>query len=844
MPELDPTRDEGGLATNTPEDFSVYDPALEEMAVRPLGELLQRPAVIQHQMHILAHTITRAFAEHTPGAYAVKDFDIVHDITPERWKEHIDTTQPTIGVRYYMHALLGSAAAQLRARGESICNVVFLPDVATSDEAYDDTTYVANRGVFLDAQGKAYAGNFPEPLRIDVLQPYDHTKKLPVRSLNEPAHEAVFNDKALTQTALEGTGITFPKPILQNITKDDDRLFALIEKSLFTSQSQAIVIKPTQGHTGDNVIMVEKYTTLEDEVWDQLGRIPEDETLVVQPWIRSYPLHHAESGARLDWNIRALLVNDKTIGSYVRADVFGKPINIGKEAHARSLAETLHDCGLSEQQQQLVRARLQELYRKITEALPGTIKGLDIIIDEQLEPVIIEVNGQDSGGLSNSMLVARRDAQNANVPGEQIADIVWEPAFQHIRELHAALFKHYVVLETPAPTDPHSLITSEDILSGLLHADSRDPEAVLEVMQTAHDHLQENAHLITPELQNLANYATKHLHYALAAANNTISSHVENDPEFGLQEGARLLRSGQTEEGFLAIANFVKTTQDIRQRERAIEYFMQTVAENKDGQGYAIKAFTLRSSWGIAELLAKAAIHDLFTDLGLNQNALSLEASRQLCDIYTDFFATDVDVRSVPSPEEILLTPGEKSYLKHFFPYTAGMEAFAKGDWQTLHGLLRQNIQTECKDNAYQNALPYELYNYLIKTNTSHKPEHAETHALCLVAVRCLPEAYIAAYGQPKKIQQQLFADLRNVCATDLTKDDIDPASPAGQQLTSALFTTLEALRKGEYEPTSDALAFERELENYDQPELLEDIRHRILDYVAAIEDAANNLAG
>jgi len=217
-------------------------------------------------------------------------------------------------------------------------------------------------------------------------------------------------------------------PVLQN---------TLVEAMM---RGEAMVVKPTAESLGRGVIMIDPALISPQEAADRLAAMrqadPEGKYML-ERWVRSYPMTHPDTGILLDWNLRGYLIDGQGVGEFARIGQHGSAINTSRGAMAKTLEKAFAMCGLTPEDLQLVRARLNDLYAQIRKAFPGAaVIGADVIINEELQPVLVELNGERSGGLS-SMLRADYGAG-------------FRRAHRAVRLLHDRLFPRQL---PPAQTD-------------------------------------------------------------------------------------------------------------------------------------------------------------------------------------------------------------------------------------------------------------------------------------------------------------------------------------------------------------------------------------------------------
>lgn len=118
---------------------------------------------------------------------------------------------------------------------------------------------------------------------------------------------------------------------------------------------------------------------------------------------------------KIDWNLRVFVTTDENSQTIVpefvvRAGKNGHAVNICQGASVISYADLCETFGLSHAEAADLEAEIKKLVSKAHTAICGRFApasvwmGFDIMIEKgtherELRPVIIEVNGQDSGGM-------------------------------------------------------------------------------------------------------------------------------------------------------------------------------------------------------------------------------------------------------------------------------------------------------------------------------------------------------------------------------------------------------------------------------------------------------------
>lgn len=376
-----------------------------------IANRLQDPEIVRWQLESLGRIALY-------GQFATD----LQPLGDEAWERLIDHEQPTIGFRYHTQCEIAfsRASQKLRRSGEDTPNAVLLAwPRAFAKEREGSRGYSAERGMLVDDEGVIYFGNFPEPLQIHAAQSsatplvYERRFGKKLHHFNDYKIERLLEDKSATAQLLDKLSLPHAT-VLAEATAADLDVAGLFEAK------EPFVIKPCEGERGFGVRIVHPDTDTADDIkrYVETG-YPADMNLVAERLLTSVPFKHPDSGASLDWNLRAIVMGDAYVGAYARAGLRGSPINLATGAEAYSLEEAFDNCGFDNEQRALVTQRVTALCEATKQTGAGMM-GLDIIIDENLQPSLIEINGEKSGGLENIMLA-----------GKETID--WEPGYAAVR---------------------------------------------------------------------------------------------------------------------------------------------------------------------------------------------------------------------------------------------------------------------------------------------------------------------------------------------------------------------------------------------------------------------------
>jgi hypothetical protein len=213
-----------------------------------------------------------------------------------------------------------------------------------------------------------------------------------------------------------------------------ERVFKQVLTFLDKHQLTKFVAKPHDGKQGNWVVI--HHTETFKQKWpgrDMFEPSDSSDILLIQEMIEPYPLMNANSHAEIekridewlpipplfsDWNMRVLVTYDVSSWKYItagivcRVDEADKPVNISISASYDSFDSIMGKCWLNREKEEL-RKRIEDIAIKSTNAIvqycdnkskhPAGVPdyqvlvGVDIILDKNKNPVVIEINDMNSG---------------------------------------------------------------------------------------------------------------------------------------------------------------------------------------------------------------------------------------------------------------------------------------------------------------------------------------------------------------------------------------------------------------------------------------------------------------
>lgn len=384
-------------------------------------------ALPPEEYHVLGNTMGTLIARDAAVYFRGESPDEpIRPLGAEEFSALYDPEMPTVGLRVEDVAfpwIYAVTAQRIRATGEKICNVVLLAKPPFSNEAATRRKLFANAGWLVDGNGNTFGGVFPEAVPIDVIGSdraiADKRGRRLARDtlhINTPEVEEVLADKTVAHTFLaEQADLPVHKSELIALLRNEPGCADTIRQII--DEHGDVVVKPSAGERGIGVCMLGPETT-QDEIETRVSTSCELGTdLVVEKMVESITLQHPLTGIDLDCCIRSLVIGGRYIGAYARVAAAGKPVNVQLGAEAMSLHDAFTLAGISANDAESLAQRIEAISRDLTERLGAQIAGHDLIVSKDLEPVLIESNGQFSGGLLKIMQVGENPDTLAEAHG-------------------------------------------------------------------------------------------------------------------------------------------------------------------------------------------------------------------------------------------------------------------------------------------------------------------------------------------------------------------------------------------------------------------------------------------
>jgi len=329
-----------------------------------------------------------------------------------RIDELVDPMKPTIGV--FMHEsfsdaeVLAIAAKNLELKGRWVPNVVILPWIDEEKDELVQGLYTGYYGVkqfsVIDNNLELVRVNSDTVLPIDMVDVSaagpdiaEQFEQAGVKLMASSENMRLAESKESTRVIAEKAGVRYPQSVVISRAEDvDEAVDEYMTKASFAKSG--IVVKPLNGSRGMEVQMFDKISEISAR--EKLKAILlHGSPVIVEERIRSKSLSLTPGGERYDWNIRAIVKN-KYLDSYARANVWGGPVNISQGSHSMTLDSVLGRISDTHAEETTLKKRLKKASTKVAKVLDGDIAGIDMTIDEDGQPVLIEANIGNFGGIN------------------------------------------------------------------------------------------------------------------------------------------------------------------------------------------------------------------------------------------------------------------------------------------------------------------------------------------------------------------------------------------------------------------------------------------------------------
>lgn len=320
-----------------------------------------------------------------------------------------DPSKPTLAI--FAHdclpglELTAIAASAPVGKECAVPNIVLVPWLDKKDYFSHDGNrgYLALHNVTLVTAENTFAHfTLDEPLMADMtdraglgVEVLEELSNSDVQTLYTKEAWDTFEDKTSTQEVARLAGVRAAHSVeVLHIDAVEKTIEAFYEMA---GENSGVVIKPLRGKTGDGVRLFDEISV--EELADVVKKgIDQNGPLVLEERIRSMKLKLTPDGRRQDWNVRSIVAG-KYLDMYARANVWGGPVNKAQGAAIMAVETLFEKLTDKHKDQKDLTGRLIAASNRIAEVLGDNVAGIDLTLDEAGEPVLIEVNVGNFGGI-------------------------------------------------------------------------------------------------------------------------------------------------------------------------------------------------------------------------------------------------------------------------------------------------------------------------------------------------------------------------------------------------------------------------------------------------------------
>jgi len=259
----------------------------------------------------------------------------------------------------------------------------------------------------------------------------DHAKKKLYRSgvclLNDPAISVLCRSKDLTHEFLERHGVSVPASlVIQTSDGFREATKRFLETLRYTNE---VIVKPIRGSQGYGIKFFNK-NCIED-ICQYVERLSgEGHSVILQERIDPFILV-GDRGQRMDWNLRVISFgSQKPIICNIRSDDYDKyaPVNKSLGSKTEVFSEELftgyavHSQNASAQYRAIL-TNIENLLQIVDPELRDSgLIGYDVIVRQDLSVVVIELNGDATGGIGTALECLRDEPLSQKALASKIID--------------------------------------------------------------------------------------------------------------------------------------------------------------------------------------------------------------------------------------------------------------------------------------------------------------------------------------------------------------------------------------------------------------------------------------
>jgi len=331
-----------------------------------------------------------------------------------KFREIYKSEKPTLGIfvspGFDASLILGFAAHQILEPEGTTMNIVFIPSTIKGNAEFqkyqNKGIAYARMGFLVHPDGTLYWGQFPNPIRIDMVSATDPDLLKKAEAFNIPVLNSselmtLQEDKPASKAYFRDLDIRTPGGFVYRHEEDtdDSNLRERVRQDLESLGVEGVVVKPTHDLAARGVT-IRDIADFEEDDSDWFDTVVEDlrsvvhrfGSAMVEPRVRSFYLED-DSGNRLDWNIKVKATRNGDVSMYVRMGPWGK---FPDEVELVEIEEFFKRYGAGIVWEQ-VKSELKAKSLRLARELNAGVLIFDYIFGEDQQLTLLEMNGHNIG---------------------------------------------------------------------------------------------------------------------------------------------------------------------------------------------------------------------------------------------------------------------------------------------------------------------------------------------------------------------------------------------------------------------------------------------------------------
>lgn len=305
-------------------------------------------------------------------------------------------------------------------------------------------------GIAINKNGELIYGSFEKPLKIHAgFLPgveSDLLEEIGFPVLVGSSVRSITDNKIIAKNIFKEEGLLIPSGIVIEQDYEREELVAIVKKFLMGLKGNDFVVKPTVGSGGVGARMFHLDGTELEEVLAYIDQLLQEKTAVLLETRIIPPLLKSKWGDTiLDWNIRTLVTRNEEgefelAGIEVRAKTKdGEPVNVHQGAQVYEIDEILDRVGLSLREKKEVLEQIKRVSFAASKAIAKAAQkdpfkkgsstnssffGVDLILDKNFQPYVIEINSGNVGGARSLFKIREKKGllEEQTAPAKMILD--------------------------------------------------------------------------------------------------------------------------------------------------------------------------------------------------------------------------------------------------------------------------------------------------------------------------------------------------------------------------------------------------------------------------------------